>query len=72
MLCKIPSGYNISNLNGIVFSVDPISIAFLDPDKPGGILPMYVSHEFTTTLNTGDTVTISFGAKLYKTTVIKT
>jgi len=68
---RVPQGYNISNLNGVIFSVGPVSIAFLDPDRPGGTLPMYISHEFATTLNTGDTATISFGTKLYPTTVIK-
>jgi len=68
-IVQVPQGYDISNLDGVMFSVDPTSIAFLDPDKSGGDLPMIVSHEFTTTLNTGDTVTISFSASLYPTAV---
>jgi len=67
---KLPGKYPISNLSGVIFSVESISIAFLDPDRPGGVLPMIVRHEFATAFNTGDTVTISFSARLYQTTVI--
>jgi len=67
---KLPGEYPIYNLTGVIFGVESASIAFLDPDRPGGVSPMMVKHEFVATLNTGDTVTISFSASLYPTTVI--
>jgi len=67
----VPRGFDISKLSGILFTVEPTSIAFLDPDKPGGVLPMLVSHEFTTTLNTSDTATIGFAIRLYPTGVVQ-
>ena len=57
---KVPSGYDESKLNDVLFTVEPSSIGFLDPKKNGGILPMIVSHTFTTYLNTGDSATIQF------------
>jgi len=67
---KLPDKYLISNLSGVIFGVESASIAFLDPDRPGGVSPMMVKHEFATVFNTGDTATIGFGVSLYQTTVI--
>lgn len=68
---KLPATYDESKLNNIWFQVEPSSIGVLDPDKPGGILPMIVDHYFTTTLNTGDNTSISFRVYLYPDNVYK-
>jgi hypothetical protein len=62
---RVPSNIPTSMLNGVTFTVEPTSVAFLDPDKPGGVLPMIVYHVFTTVNNHGDTASISFGASLW-------
>jgi hypothetical protein len=62
---KVPSGYAVSKLNDVLFTVEPSSTGFLDPNKPGGYLPMIVYHTFTTYLNTGDSATIQFRVALY-------
>jgi hypothetical protein len=66
---KVPTGYDVSKLNDILFTVELASIGFLDPNKYGGQLPMIISHTFTTYLNTGELVTIQFSANLWSTEV---
>jgi hypothetical protein len=68
---KVPSNIPTSMLNGVTFTVEPTSVAFLDPDKPGGVLPMIVYHVFTTVNNHGDTASISFGASLWPSSVYR-
>jgi len=62
---RVPSNIPTSMLNGVTFTVEPTSVAFLDPDKYGGSHPMIVYHVFTTVNNHGDTASISFGASLW-------
>jgi hypothetical protein len=62
---KVPTGYDVSKLNYRLFTVEPSSIGFLDPNRDGGYLPMIISHTFTTYLNTGDSATIEFWASLW-------
>ncbi len=62
---KVPTGYDESKLNYMLFTVEPSSIGFLDPNRDGGYLPMIISHTFTTYLNTGDSATIEFWASLW-------
>jgi hypothetical protein len=66
---KVPSGYDESKLNYMLFTVEPSSIGFLDPNKDGGYLPMIISHTFTTYLNTGESETIQFSVDLWSTGV---
>jgi len=61
----IPQDYDISRLNNVLFTVEPTSVAFLDPDKPGGVMPMILSHYFYTQFNTGESGSISFNVYLY-------
>ncbi|WP_440060221.1 hypothetical protein ACSU1N_03530 [Thermogladius sp. 4427co] len=70
-ILNVPSGYDESKLNNVLFTVAPSSIGFLDPDKPGGSLPMIISHTFETELNTGDKASISFSVKLFPIDVYK-
>lgn len=67
---QLPKDYDVSQLNYVLFTVEPSSIGFLDPDKPGGILPMVVSHYFETELNTGDKASISFTTSLWPGNVV--
>jgi len=60
-----PQNYDISRLNNVLFTVEPTSVAFLDPDKPGGVMPMILSHYFYTQFNTGESGSISFNVYLY-------
>jgi len=60
-----PQDYDISRLNNVLFTVEPTSVAFLDPDKPGGVMPMILSHYFYTQFNTGESGSISFNVYLY-------
>lgn len=70
-IIELPPDYDESNLNNVLFTVEPTSIGFLDPDKDGGCLPMIISQTFKTILNTGDTATISFNTRLYQNSVYK-
>jgi len=62
----LPNGYGESKLNNVLFTVKPSSIALLDPNKPGGDLPMILQHYFYTELNSGDSVNISFRVYLWE------
>lgn len=70
-LVQLPYTYSESNLNNVLFTVEPTSVAFLDPAKYGGFLPMILSHRFWTVLNTGDVAYIEFTAALYTSSVTK-
>ncbi|WP_167827882.1 hypothetical protein [Pyrolobus fumarii] len=68
---KVPSTVDESKLSGVLFTVESSSIGFLDPNRDGGFLPMIVSHEFETTLNTGDKASISFSVELWPDTIVE-
>jgi len=57
-------GFSESRLNNMVFTVEPSSFGFLDPNKPGGVMPMIIYQSFYMELNTGDSVNIAFQAYL--------
>lgn len=56
-----------SSLNDVLFVVEPSSFGFLDPNKPGGFMPMIVYQSFYMELNTGDSVKIAFQVMLRNT-----
>ncbi len=62
---RLPQNYDTSRLNGVAFTVEPISVGFLDPNKPGGVPPFEISHEFLTTFNTGHKIHIVIHVYLY-------
>ncbi|MEL9908068.1 MAG: hypothetical protein QXP97_00815 [Desulfurococcus sp.] len=64
-----PGGLSESQLTNILFTVEPSSIGFLDPDRYGDVLPMIIQHQFNTALNTGDAASISFSVSLYPTSL---
>jgi hypothetical protein len=68
---RVPPNTPTSMLNDVTFTVEPTSVAYLDPDKPGGVLPMIVYQVFTTVNNHGDTASISFGASLWPPSVYR-
>jgi hypothetical protein len=54
----IPPGISTSQLNGVTFTVEPSSVGFLDPTKPGGVLPMITCTYFTTYNNYNDVASL--------------
>ena len=49
--------FDKSKLDGVLFTVEPSSIAYLDPNK-NSTIPVKISHMFKTILNTGDKVVL--------------
>ncbi|MEM4848645.1 MAG: hypothetical protein QXM55_03325 [Ignisphaera sp.] len=56
--------FDENRLNNVLFTVGPSSFGFLDPNKPGGYMPMIIHQSFYMELNTGDNVTIAFQVSL--------
>jgi hypothetical protein len=61
----VPPGISTSQLNGVTFTVEPSSVGFLDPTKPGGTLPMITCAYFTTYNNYGDVASLRLCLYLY-------
>lgn len=57
-------GFSVGQMSNILFTVEPRSFGFLDPRKPGGVLPMIIYQSFYMELNTGDNVNVTFGVSL--------
>ncbi len=62
----------------MTYTLEPSSIGLLDPNKPGGFLPMIVDHEFKTEFQKQvwwwtdtKTIDISFTVALYDSNVAK-
>jgi hypothetical protein len=60
-----PSSLPDSQLNYVTFTVEPSSIGFLDPNKPGGYPPMVIRGYFTAVNNHGDSASITVGIYMY-------
>ncbi|MEZ0393440.1 MAG: hypothetical protein ABWK00_00095 [Desulfurococcaceae archaeon] len=56
-----------SQMTGLIFTVEPSSFGFLDPDRPGGTMPMIITQSFYMELNTGDYVNVTYGLALWST-----
>lgn len=67
----LPPGFDVSKLDNVLFTVEPSSIGYLDPTKPGGNLPMIVTHSFYTRLNTGDEANVTLTVILQPSNVVK-
>ncbi len=64
--------------SGVTYTVEPSSIGLLDPNKPGGFLPMIVDHDFKVELQKPvwwwtdtKTIDINFSVALYDNSVNK-
>ncbi|ACL10419.1 hypothetical protein DKAM_0090 [Desulfurococcus amylolyticus 1221n] len=57
-------GWPEDRLNDVLFTVEPSSYGYLDPNKPGGYLPMVVYHSMYMELNTGDSTNVTIAALL--------
>jgi hypothetical protein len=60
-----PNNIPDSALVDITFTVEPSSVGFLDPNKPGGYLPMVIRGYFTAVNNHGDSATIMVSISMY-------
>ncbi|MCI4461858.1 MAG: hypothetical protein JHC12_02715 [Thermogladius sp.] len=60
-----PGNVSDRDMVGRTFTVEPSSVGFLDPLKPGGALPMIIKAYFTVEDNYGDKAYIAIGAALY-------
>jgi hypothetical protein len=60
-------GFSESSLNNVVFAVESSSFGFLDPNKPGGVMPMIIYQSFYMELNTRDSINIMFQVGLRST-----
>jgi hypothetical protein len=60
-----PGNVSDRDMVGRTFTVEPSSVGFLDPLKPGGDLPMIIKAYFTVEDNYGDKAYIAIGAALY-------
>ena len=58
-------GWPEDKLSNKLFTVEPSSFGYLDPNKPGGKLPMIIYHSLYMELNTGDNVNVTLSVYLY-------